>query len=161
MVGFTKQKSWLPIEKLKHAATNLDLGSRGSGVPCLVLIFWKEWLNKHRRIILLHFGLVPFLGLIIGKPPNPSFSWFRDFRTCPWASPSQWFYLWRHQDTPSNPGKSQLFFYERVIWGRRNFGNQYVWKLWKRRASTNHEDPFFISLKILNMGSIFSRKPDM
>ena len=125
-------------------------------VTCMVNIIWKRIAGKLRIIILLQFGLVTF-RCHYGKDRKPSFSGFRDFRTCPWLPKTNHFYFWRNQDTSINSREAPNHL-------KYQFGesqNQCVWKFWKIRGPNNHEDLFLIVLKILNTGSISSRKHEM
>ena len=44
-----------------------------------------------------------------GRTSNSSFLWFRDFCTCHQAPKSNYFYLWRHQDTYKIQDKHHFF----------------------------------------------------
>ena len=67
--------------------------------------------RKLRRIVLLHFGLITFRSHY-WKTLNPSCSWFRDFRTWPWAAKPILLIFWRHHDIITHPRKNTNRFWE-------------------------------------------------
>ena len=131
-------------------------------VICMVKL-WKRYAEKLRSIILLHFGLVTF-RFAYGLWENPKnlicmISGFSDVSPSPNTNT---IYLLRPQDTSTNPGKIQCTFKKYSFYKYQNFKTQQMKRLiWKRQAPTNHEDPSYTFLKILDMGSISSWKHEM
>ena len=69
-------------------------------------------------------------SIALWESPNPpSFSWFGDFRTCPWALEPT-ISTCRHQDTLKNPRKIAHIFGRYSFWRSDVFGNSILWKWW-------------------------------
>ena len=102
-----------------------------------------KWIARRLcRIILLRFELVTF-RVHYGRDRTPSFSWFRDCRTCPWLpKPILFFYLWRHQDTPDHVWKDGARENMKICF-------KFLWKSW----IWDQNIKLTFSLKISNMGS--------
>ena len=69
-------------------------------------------------------------------------------------------YLWKPQDTLKNSKKSPIIS-KHIIWESQNVEHRKLWTTSKRRTPTNPDDPSNQFLKILDMGSIASRKHEM
>ena len=119
--------------------------------------FQKRTARKLGRIILLDFGLVTF-RIHLRKPENSSFSWFSDFRTCPWLPKpiildfGDTKILWKIRETIPNP------FWEMLCWE-----TSFVWKsnnllLLEKWRSKKSEDPSKIVFENLEYGiNIFQK----
>ena len=62
----------------------------------------------------------------MGETEHQSFSWFRDFRMCPWA-PKQFCLLWRHQDT-STISRENPNCFKICVGNFKIIGNRQIWK---------------------------------
>ena len=117
---------------------------------------WKRYGQKLRRIILLPFELITF-WFAYGKNENPSFLWFRDFRTCPWL-PKPIIFIFGNTRIPQITRETtRSIFRKSYFWKSQHFGNRTFWKVRKRRAPTTPDDPLNQFLKIMNMRSKSSR----
>ena len=79
------------------------------------------------------------------------------------VSPSpktNYFYLWRHQDTATKPRKP-LEHLKKMVVATIISINPKVWKCSNRRAPDNPEDPSNEILKVLDTGSISINKHEM
>ena len=77
----------------------------------------------------------------MGESENPSFPWFRDFPTCPWAPKPTWFISGDPNIPQIIQGTSQVIFDEYEFEKYEHFGNHFFWKFRKRRAPKSHGDP--------------------
>ena len=76
-------------------------------------------------------------------------------------SQNQLFYLWEPQDASNTSRKKKSFKNKWCFWKSQDFGNRQFLNFSKRRAPKKNDDPFNKVLKILNMGSVSSRKHEM
>ena len=73
---------------------------------------------------------------------------------------TNYFKLWRHQDTSNNSRKTELFWEILCL----EISKSWTWenlKILEKVPPTNPEDPSDLFLKILKMGSISSKKHEM
>ena len=83
----------------------------------------------------------------MGEPSTPSILWFLDFWTCPWA-PKPIIFIFGHPKIPQIlQEKAKISSGNNIFYKSQNVGNRKLWKLWKRRGPTNHEDPSWKLLK--------------
>ena len=85
------------------------------GLGAFFTVNWKLSIaQKLRRIILLHLGLVTS-RFHYWKTLNPLIFMIWGFSDVSMSSKTNYFYLWRHQDTFKNPRTSE-FVYENIIY---------------------------------------------
>ena len=98
----------LPRRLVSRTRLNMDTGKipiwglgglGGLGEDIFTASFIKRIARKLRRIILLHFELIP-VRFILGKPGNPSYSWFSNLVDVTMTPATNINYLRRRQDTP-------------------------------------------------------------
>ena len=87
----------------------------------------------------------------MAEPSSPSFSWFRDFRMCPWA-PKPIQFLGRPQDTSSNSRKTKTVQQYKYFYKSETFGNQFF-----NTGKDRHRTIMKIRLKVIgNLGYGFN-----
>ena len=91
---------------------------------------------------------------MLGKPENPSLSWFSDLVDVTMTPQTTIIYNWRHRGTPSNPRNRPESFQKNIFRNHRHIGTPYFWKLWKKVGAEKPEDAFNKFSGMLDMGSI-------
>ena len=111
-----------PTEKPGNPLKLEDLKARESGGPFLLKIYIKRIAGKHRRSILLRFGLVTFNNHF-RKTPTTLIFMVSDLVDVTLTPKTNIIYLWRHQDIKKNKNKPKSFL------KTTNFGNMITAKL--------------------------------
>ena len=89
------------------------------------------------NMIVLHFGLVTF-RFGYGRD-HPSFPWFRDFQTCPWA-PQPILFIFGDTRMPHTIQEKPTSF-KTNYYVQKSCRKHVFCQFWKRRAPKQHEDP--------------------
>ena len=130
-----------------------SLGNYCHSWVMFMVILWKRYGQKLRRILLLHFGSVIF-QCHYGRDRKPFMFMISGFLDVSMSPKTNYVYLWRHQETSNNSRVPDTLF------EKKKFANLKKWtshiletlgKRWGRRIPTTRLSN---SLKILNVGSI-------
>ena len=99
---------------------------------------WKSYGQKLRSIILLRFGLKLF-DLIIAKTKKPIISMICGFLDVSLSPKTNMIYLWRHQDTLTNPRNSQNI-QKTLMWISKK-GTSNILKTLEKTGTEHDEGP--------------------
>ena len=126
-----------------------------------MVTIWKRYGQKLRKIIRLHLGLLTFLRFHYGRTLKPFIFMDFGFSDVSLRPKTNIIYLWRHQDTPKSTRKYHIIFKNIISGNSTTFELHPFEVFWKRRAPKHLDDPSNKFLKILDMGSISSRKSEI
>ena len=105
-------------------------------------------------MILLQFELVTFRFAYM-RSLKPFISMISGLLDVSLSPKTIYCFLWRYQN-PHNTSRKFKLIPKSYFYKSEHVGHRTVWKLWKRQAPKNGEDPFNKILKILEMGPISS-----
>ena len=119
----------------------------------LLSIYKKGYGQKLRRIILLHLGQVTFRFLYRGSLKTIIFTIW-GFSNVSMAPKTNYFHLWRRQDTSNNSRKIKTKQI-RLVLQISNFGNRKLRTCWKRRLKDSSNSYNGINIFQKNMKLMF------